>query len=190
MIRKRSLGNRFEPVSSGPGTAVTEDGMKALALVDSPDHVCCRYRIRAFEPALTRAGGSITYEGMPRGVLNRIGTLAAAKSYDAVLVQRRLLPSWQLRLLRRSARRLIFDFDDAVLYRDSYDSRGPLSRRRLRRFAATMRAVDVVIAGNDFLADCAASAGAVPERIRVIPTCLNPRAIGRRTKQDTPAHSI
>jgi glycosyltransferase involved in cell wall biosynthesis len=148
--------------------------MKALALVDSPDHVCCRYRAHAFEPALARAGWSITYEGLPRGLLGRIGTLTGATSYDTVLVQRRLLPAWQLWLLRRSARRLVFDFDDAVLYRDSYDPRGPHSPRRFRRFAATMRAVDAVIAGNDFLAECARRAGARPERIQVIPTCLDP----------------
>ena len=30
--------------------------MKALALVESPDHVCCRYRIRAFAPLWRRPG--------------------------------------------------------------------------------------------------------------------------------------
>ena len=37
--------------------------MKLLALVEEPDHVCCRYRIRAFEPALARAGSSLTCRG-------------------------------------------------------------------------------------------------------------------------------
>jgi glycosyltransferase involved in cell wall biosynthesis len=78
-----------------------------------------------------------------------------------------------LRVLRRSARHLIFDFDDAVLYRDSYDPRGPESPKRYRRFAATVRAADTVVAGNDFLADCALRAGARAERVRVIPTCVD-----------------
>ena len=29
--------------------------MKALALVDAPDHVCCRYRVRAFAPGGVRS---------------------------------------------------------------------------------------------------------------------------------------
>ncbi len=71
------------------------------------------------------------------------------------MLQRKLLPGWQLRELRKRTRRLIFDFDDAVLYRDSYDRRGPHHRRRSDRFKRTVQAADVVIAGNAFLADCA-----------------------------------
>ena len=148
--------------------------MKALALVDSPDHVCCRYRVRAFEPALARSGWTLDTVGLARGPLARLKQFAAAKRYDAVVLQRRLLPGWQVRALRHSARRLVFDYDDAVLYRDSYDPRGPESPRRFRRFAATVRAADAVVAGNGFLADCAVRAGATPERVRVIPTCVDP----------------
>jgi glycosyltransferase involved in cell wall biosynthesis len=146
--------------------------MKALALVDAPDHVCCRYRIRAFEPALNREGWSVDYQALSRGPLRRACQLARARRYDAVILQRKLLPGWQLRVLRRAAGHLVFDFDDAVLFRDSYDPRGPVSPRRARRFAATVRAADAVTAGNDFLADCALRAGARPDRVRVVPTCV------------------
>jgi len=149
--------------------------MKALALVDSPDHVCCRYRVRAFGPALSKAGWALSFEALERNSLKRYRQLGRVDQYDAVLLQRRLLPLWQLKLLRHRARRLIFDFDDAVLYRDSYDSRGPHCRRRARRFARTVRAADLVIAGNGFLGNLAAQAGASPERIRVIPTCIETR---------------
>jgi glycosyltransferase involved in cell wall biosynthesis len=151
-----------------------EDGMKALALVDSPDHVCCRYRIRAFQPALDRAGWSIEYASVSVGLAARMARLAGSGAFDAAVLQRKLLPVWQLQVLRRASRRLIFDFDDAVLFRDSYDSRGPLSPRRYRRFQATVRAADAVVAGNDFLADCALRAGAQADRVHVIPTCVEP----------------
>jgi glycosyltransferase involved in cell wall biosynthesis len=148
--------------------------MRLLALVDSPDHVCCRYRIRAFEPALMRAGWSLSCQSMQRGTLARINQLAQAALYDSVILQRKLLPAWQLAILRRHSRHLVFDFDDAVLFRDSYDRRGPHSAWRQRRFTATVRAADAVIAGNDFLADCALRAGAPAERVRLIPTCVTP----------------
>jgi glycosyltransferase involved in cell wall biosynthesis len=149
--------------------------MKLLALVESPDHVCCRYRVRAFAPALERADCSLTCEGLHRGIVARTLQLGRAAEFDVVLLQRKLLPVWQLRRLRRAARRLVFDFDDAVLYRDSNDSRGPDDPRRRRRFAAMMDAADTVVAGNDFLADCALRAGARVEDVHVIPTCVDPR---------------
>lgn len=149
--------------------------MKTLALVDAPEHVCCRYRIQAFESALASAGWSLTLAALARGACRRWLQFVRAAEYDSVILQRKLLPGWQLAQLRSRARHLVFDFDDAVLYRDSYDPRGPHCRKRAARFARTVRLVDTVIAGNDFLADCALRAGAQPERVRVIPTCVQTR---------------
>ncbi len=146
--------------------------MRVLALIESVDHVCGRYRIRAFAPSLASAGATVTIQGIERGVVDRVRQLRHAADYDAVVLQRKLLPSWQLGLLRHRARRLIFDFDDAILYRDSNDPRGPQSRKRSARFKAVVQAADQVIAGNDFLAECAISGGAGPGRVRVIPTCI------------------
>jgi glycosyltransferase involved in cell wall biosynthesis len=163
--------------------------MKLLALVESPDHVCCRYRVRAFEPALHEAGWSIAYEGLDRGSLLRSFQLRRASQFDAVILQRKLLPAWQLRSLRRNARHLVYDFDDAVLYRDSYDRRGQESRWRSRRFAQTVQIADTVVAGNDFLADCALRHGAKVERVHVIPTCVDHRQYPlarRENKTDQP----
>ncbi len=84
-----------------------------------------------------------------------------------------MLPGWQLFLLRRSVRTLIFDFDDAVFLRDSYSPKGLHHAGRLRRFAATIRACDAVVAGNRFLAEQAIRC-ATAARIEVIPTCVDP----------------
>ena len=111
--------------------------MNLLALVESPDHVCCRYRIRAFAPALQDAGWSLTCEGLEQGPLRAdLPAPPRRSSSTPWSCSASCCPAWQLRILRRAARHLVFDFDDAVLYRDSNDPRGPESRRRLRRFAA------------------------------------------------------
>ena len=155
--------------------------MKSLALVEAPDHVCLRYRIRAFEPSLIAAGGSLTIQGLERGLIARLVQFRRATHFDSVILQRKLLPGWQFDELRRRSRRLTFDFDDAVLFRDSYDGRGPHCRKRAARFARTVRGVDSVIAGNCFLADRALRAGASPERVHVIPTCVATDGYGPAT---------
>jgi glycosyltransferase involved in cell wall biosynthesis len=164
--------------------------MRALALVDSPDHVCCRYRIRAFEPALAAAGWSLDVRGFEPGTIARWSQLRRMAGLDTVIIQRKLLPGWDLRALRRSVRHLVFDFDDAVLYRDSYDPRGPVSRRRFVRFARTVRLADTVIAGNDFLADCALRAGARADRVFVIPTCVDVTRYRPAARDATPSKNL
>jgi glycosyltransferase involved in cell wall biosynthesis len=142
------------------------------ALVESPGHVCCRYRLAAFRPFLERAGHALDLVPLPRSWWGRWALFRALRG-ASVILQRRLLARWELARLRRSARHLLFDFDDAVFLRDSYSPRGLHDARRLRRFAATVRACDAVVAGNRFLAEEAAR-WAGPHRVRRIPTCVDP----------------
>ncbi len=162
--------------------------MKALALVEAPDHVCGRYRIEAFRSALDAAGWSLDVQGIASGAIARVRQFRAAVGYDTVILQRKLPPSWQVAILRARSKRLIFDFDDAVLYRDSYRSRGPHSRRRAARFGRVVKAADLVLAGNGFLAGCAAVHGAGRDRVRVIPTCIDVDRYAPR--QDPPGRDV
>jgi glycosyltransferase involved in cell wall biosynthesis len=145
--------------------------MQLVALVDGPDHVCCRYRVAAFRPWLELAGHSVELVGLPRSWPRRWLLFRRLRGAN-VLIQRHLLPGWQLAQLRANAARLLFDFDDAVFLRDSYAPEGPNHPRKLRRFVATMRACDAVVAGNPFLAEHAALY-ADPQRVHVIPTCID-----------------
>jgi glycosyltransferase involved in cell wall biosynthesis len=141
--------------------------------MESVDHVCCRYRLAAFRSLFQRAGHDLGLRPLPQAFWQRLNVGRSVRSADVVILQRRLLPAWQLYLLRRAARRLIFDFDDAVFLRDSYAAKGLHSASRLRRFAAVAGVADLVVAGNTFLADQAAR-WAKPGRVRVIPTCVAP----------------
>lgn len=147
--------------------------MHWIALVDHPEHVCCRYRLAAFRPFLEQAGHTLELLTIPCHWWSRVGFFHRLRGAN-VIVQRRLLAGWQRVLLRRAARRLLFDFDDAVFLRDSFASRGLHDRRRLRRFAGMVRCADGVIAGNAFLAEQAAR-WTNTERIHVIPTCVDPQ---------------
>jgi glycosyltransferase involved in cell wall biosynthesis len=145
-----------------------------VALVESPDHVCCRYRIAAYRPSLESAGHTLDLRPWPRRWWSRLRLGRALRGADVVILQRRLLPVWLLYLLRCAAPRLLFDFDDAVFVRDSYSPKGPHSASRLHRFMATVETADAVVAGNDYLAREAARWAPGPDRVHVVPTCVEP----------------
>lgn len=146
--------------------------MRVVALVESADHVCCRYRVAAFRDALAAAGHSLEIRPLPNTTFGRLG-IGRNLNADLVVVQRKLLPPWAVALLRRRVPRLAFDFDDAVRLRDSYSPRGFDDPRRNRRFRAMIAACDIVVAGNEFLA-AEASRHTAADRIAIIPTCVDP----------------
>lgn len=145
--------------------------MHILALVKSPGHVCCRYRVAAFRAHLEKAGHTLDVRGWPDFWLSRLSFYYHLKHVDALLVQRKLFAPWQLKLLRRRVRWLLFDFDDSIFLKSSFHPEGHDSLRRSRSFTAMMRAADAVVAGNPYLRAQAETA-AEPGRVHVIPTCV------------------
>lgn len=148
--------------------------MRVAALVESPDHVCCRYRLRAFRDEFRRAGYDLELFALPQSWWGRATLGSDLRTADVVVLQRRLLPAWQIALLRRRVRKLVFDLDDAVFLRDSYSRKSAASASRWRRFRATVQQCDTVVCGNEWLANRASDAGATSTR--VIPTCVDPSA--------------
>lgn len=147
--------------------------MKVLAFTEGPNHVCYRYRLEAYAQALADRGWTLESQPLAPNTFERSPQLRAAQSADVVILQRKLLPLWQLRRLRRWSRVLIYDFDDALFCRDSYSRKGPGSWRRLAHFWATIYSADAVTAGNAFLAEQAAQYVG-PEKVRLLPTCVSP----------------
>lgn len=109
-----------------------------------------------------------------RAFANRVRTLLSAKRYDAVWVEKELLP-WlpaplELALLPHNVP-LIVDYDDAVFHR--YDMhRSSLVRTVLgRKLDRLMARADLVVAGNDYLGTRAQAAGA--RRVEIVPTVVD-----------------
>ena len=145
--------------------------VRLTALVESTEHVCCRYRLRAFLPRLIAAGHALDLRQLPRGLWGRWRIGAGAEHADAVILQRKLLSSIELAWLRRRANLFMFDIDDAVWLRDSYSSKGFESAKRRRRFQAALRRSDVVIAGNSFLAEQVRN-WSPDSLVQIVPTCV------------------
>lgn len=117
-------------------------------------------------PALRAAGFDVDVIDVPRPPLARSARFAALPRYAAAVIQKKLLRRWDLWLLERKARRLVYDFDDAVAVRPYDDAVDP---RRAARLAETIARCDAVIAGNDELARYAAG----HPNVRVIPTAVD-----------------
>lgn len=146
--------------------------MRLAALVEGEDHVCCRYRLKAFQPHLASRGHTLDLRELPRGMWNRFRLGADLAGHDAVILQRKLLSTIETNLLRRRASRLLYDFDDAIFLRDSFSGKGFESRKRRDRFRAIVRQCDAIVAGNSFLAENAAELSH-GRPVTIIPTCVD-----------------
>jgi glycosyltransferase involved in cell wall biosynthesis len=109
-----------------------------------------RHRVLALRPALSAAGIEVELLALPKRLHARLGFFRALRDFDAVLLVRKLFMGAELRALRSSCARLVFDLDDAVMFRDPARNR-PVSYVRRRRFRRTVRSADLVTAGNDYL---------------------------------------
>jgi hypothetical protein len=147
---------------------VTRARRTVLALSSEPEGPVVRHRALLWRDALAQAGIALEVCPWPKDWIGRRAALARAEEAGHAWVLSRLLRRADVTRLRARVRRLVFDFDDALPWRDS--SRGAdLSPTRLERFKAVAGAADLVIAGNEHLAQVASRMGV---RARVIPTCV------------------
>jgi glycosyltransferase involved in cell wall biosynthesis len=147
--------------------------MRITALVKSHDHVCCRYRAAAFRAHLEELGHSVDIRPWSSPWFLRQMLLPSfLNGIDVLIIQRKLFPAWQLNLLRRRVRWLIYDFDDSIFLRSSYNPRGQDCPKRFSQFRHMVQTADVVIAGNDYLRD-QATALTEPDKVHLIPTCVD-----------------
>ena len=156
---------------------------RVLVLANNLKQASYRVRVEALLPLL-RARGVETAVGLrTNNPLHNYRLFASARDYDAVLLQRKLLEGWEARVLRRHARRIVYDIDDAIMHFNRPVSW--LSRWRTgRRFRATVRAVDHVVAGNEYLADLFRRHGPTAS---VLPTVVDPARYVVKRHADTAA---
>lgn len=89
---------------------------------------------------------------------------------DVVILQKELVSSVVVRLLRFFSRRLVYDFDDAVYVRLLPGGNCRPSGKRASRFATICRTADLLIAGNPILEQVAVRYGA--KQTGVLPTAV------------------
>jgi hypothetical protein len=128
--------------------------VRALLIYQDPELPSSRIRILQLAPHLESRGITCELIRWPDRLSDKLRLRASLAQYDVVVLQKKLLTLLDAQLL--SSARLIFDFDDAIMFRDrpkhgTYDSRA----RRIR-FNRMVKKSRGMVAGNRYLADQAA----------------------------------
>jgi glycosyltransferase involved in cell wall biosynthesis len=132
-------------------------------------------------PHLDQEGIDYEIVALSRQSRNRLSLACRIRNFDTVFIQKKPFSFLDLYWVRKLAKRMVYDFDDSVMYKS-----GPASRRQQqrqqRRFAVTAGKADLVIAGNRYLQQ-----EALPfnREVRLLPTVLDmDRYIAREESGD------
>jgi glycosyltransferase involved in cell wall biosynthesis len=144
--------------------------MRALFLLSKRQPPSSRIRILDCLDHFRAAGLSCTAAPIPSSPLGRGALLREAAHHDAVVIQKKTsFRGFELALLRRVNPRIVFDFDDAVMFHE-LEHHKPLTGKHFRKFVRTVSHCAAVVAGNSFLARFAR-----PNcpRVHVLPTPID-----------------
>src|SRR5579864_2405885 len=94
--------------------------MKILCIVDHGNAPSIRLRLRDCLAHYSKAGVEATILSVRRSSLaERFSALRQAGRHDVVLLFKTIgFAEYELKLLRRANPRIVFDFDDAVMFRE------------------------------------------------------------------------
>lgn len=142
---------------------------KVYFLIQEWNHPASRYRVLQYVPYLKESYINTKVALFPDSFWKWMKLFSELKDYHIVFIQKKRLWRWQLWYLRRKQIRIIYDFDDAVMFKSPVDG-GGRSFKRQRTFARMVRYSDRIIAGNQYL-----KAQALPynKNIVVIPTAID-----------------
>jgi hypothetical protein len=133
-----------------------------------------RFRVLPYVERARARGLAAEWRRIPKTGAGRLGFFLGLPKARVAVVQKKLLSSLELGLIRRRAGFVVFDFDDALWARHPGEGDTPEGRRRAARDAARLARVcaggDLVVAGNAYLAERVAG---VARRVEVLPTPLD-----------------
>jgi glycosyltransferase involved in cell wall biosynthesis len=123
--------------------------MKIIFLTHSSDQGH-RFRVEQYFPYLIAHQVEPKWQPLSGSWKERLILYQQLPFFDVVCIQRRLLPPFEFFWIRKKASKILFDLDDAVMYRSSSSHR-PHSLSRWLKFKGMVKGSNVVTAGNQFL---------------------------------------
>ncbi len=151
--------------------------MRLLIITNNPERASFRQRVGVHLDMLASHGIETEVAVLPKGFLARHRVFRRSTAFDAVLLHKKRLNPRDAFFLRRYARRIGYDFDDAVMYAPRAPDRD--SRSHLLPFRRTVRLADLVIAGNAYLGE---HARVYNPNVRVLPTGLDTEVYNSQTR--------
>jgi len=150
-----------------------------LILTNNLNRASFRLRIEVYLDTLQANGIDCQVAQLPSGNLARRKLFKKAADFDGVFLHRKILNIFDAFWLRRYSRKIIYDYDDALMYSDRKPGRNDRSRQR--RFRRSVELSDLVISGNSYLAEHAQKFNS---SVEILPTGLNTRAYKVETKPE------
>lgn len=141
---------------------------KVLILIQGKEVAASRYRILQYIPYLEEHCIVCTVREFPDSLKDYLFLISDLHRYDCVFIQRKRFHYPFLPIFRLKANKIIYDLDDAVMYKNTL-AKSPYSRTREKRFKNMVQNSDVVIAGNSFLKD---KSSQYNTRVITIPTSI------------------
>lgn len=153
--------------------------MNLLVIISNPKRASFRQRIAIYFNILRENGINCEIAYYPSGSWARYKVLKRCADFDAVYLHKKTLNFLDAFWLRRYAKNVIYDFDDAIMYYDDQPQRKPSRRKHTKPFERTVKLSKLVIAGNSYLAEHARKFNV---NVRVLPTGLDVGAYRVHTK--------
>ena len=144
--------------------------MRVLFLIQGMQTPSSRFRVLQYIPFLQQKGVYCDVCVTPKNPIERLWLFLNMHQYDICFIQKKIFSVVELAFIKRYARRIIYDFDDAVMFRSTYNEKKNYSYIRQQSFARTARHAFHVIAGNDYLQSLALQYN---QQVSVIPTVID-----------------
>ena len=154
--------------------------MNVLVIISNPERASYRQRIAVHLEYLVSQGISTEVLKLPPSPLDRRKVFRRAADYDCVLLHKKALNYLDAKRLRKYSKKIIYDFDDAIMYNAQEPEKA--SRKRQNAFQRTACLADMIIAGNSYLAEHAKKFN---KNVEILPTALDTKAYNiRQTPQN------
>ncbi len=145
--------------------------MNILIISNNPKRASFRQRVGVYLDFLRTYNLNCKVAKLPPGFLARLKLFRQASYFDGVFLHKKGLNFFDATSVRRYGKKIIYDFDDAIMYNPKHPERNSASH--FRPFRRTARLADLVIAGNSYLAE---HARIFNNHVKILPTGLDTSA--------------
>jgi len=125
--------------------------MNLLVLTNNPARASLRQRVGIYLDTLRDNGIECEVIRFLSGSLARRKLFKRAADFDGVFIHKKKLNFFDAIWLRRYSKKIIYNFDDAIMYSDKIPERN--SRSHFVPFRRTVKLADLVITGSSYLAE-------------------------------------